>query len=102
MAHLVDLVTNLATLRPGLYGHLDPGRLGGMLRAAGVRVDTVWDSSKDREESAGKGIRAEWLHVAATEVIGDAPDNVLVLTRPTDADQPVSGAVSNGTGRSPA
>ena len=32
VAHLVDLVTSLATLRPALYGHLDPGRLGGMLR----------------------------------------------------------------------
>ena len=102
VAHLVDLVTSLATLRPALYGHLDPGRLGGMLRAAGVRVDTVWDSSKDREESAGKGIRQEWLHVAATEVIGDAPDNVLVLTRPPDADQPVSTPVSNGNGHLPA
>ena len=67
-----------------------------------MRVDTVWDSSKDREESAGKGIRQEWLHVAATEVIGDAPDNVLVLTRPPDADPPVSASVSNGNHAPPA
>lgn len=102
VVHLANLVTTLASLRPALYGHLDSTSLAAMLRAAGVRVDTVWDSSKPREESAGKGIRAEWLHVAATETIGDAPNNVLVLTRPPDADRPVSGPVSNGNGRSPA
>lgn len=101
-AHLGDLAASLETLRPALYGHLDNGRLAGMLRAAGVRVDSVWDATKPREEASQKGIRVEWLHVSATEVLGDVPDDVLVLTRPADADQPDSTLVSNGNGHSPA
>lgn len=100
--HLGDLAASLETLRPALYGHLDNGRLAGMLRAAGVQVDTVWDGSKPREEAAQKGVKVEWLQVTATEVIGDATDDVLVLTRPSDADQPDSTPVSNGNGHSPA
>lgn len=69
--HLGDLVAQLAQLRPGVYGHLDPSALGTMLRAAGVPVGTVWDGSKTRSDASGKGIKADDLTgVLATSAIG--------------------------------
>lgn len=80
-AHLGDLVALLGELRPGVYGHLDPGALGTMLRAAGVPVSTVWDPAKPREQAAGKGIRIEWLDVSATAAIGEhAESNLRLVT----------------------
>jgi S-DNA-T family DNA segregation ATPase FtsK/SpoIIIE len=102
VAHLGDLATALATLRPALYGHLDTRVLAGMLRGAGVEVATVYDAAKGRDEASQKGVRAESLDVAATEVIGDATDNVLMLTRPQSADSLVSAPVSSRNGASPA
>ena len=72
--HLTDLVAGLAALRPALYGSLDVRGLGSQLRGAGVDVQTVYDPSKPRERSTAKGVRREWLDVAATEVIGDGED----------------------------
>ena len=72
--HLTDLVAGLAALRPALYGSLDVRGLGSQLRGAGVQVTNVHDASKPRERSTAKGVRREWLDVAATEVIGDGED----------------------------
>ena len=73
--HLTDLVAGLAALRPALYGSLDVRGLGSQLRGAGVQVANVHDASKPRERSTAKGVRREWLDVAATEVIGDGEDD---------------------------
>lgn len=69
--HLAELGASLAVLRPALYATLDNARLAGMLRAAGVTVDTVYVAGKAREESTAKGIKAEWLEVSATSAIGE-------------------------------
>lgn len=77
--HLGPIRDRLALLRPGIYGHLDVPALGSMLRQAGVEPATVWAAGKD-----GKGVKREWLNVAATEQIGDADEdgggNVIDLT----------------------
>lgn len=57
-AHLAELCGWLGELRPATWAHLDPGALGAQLRAAGVRVGTVWSRSAGKD---GKGIKAEWL-----------------------------------------
>jgi S-DNA-T family DNA segregation ATPase FtsK/SpoIIIE len=69
--HLAELAAGLAVLRPRLYATLDNARLAGMLRAAGVTVDTVYVAGKPREESTAKGIKAEWLGASATSAIGE-------------------------------
>jgi S-DNA-T family DNA segregation ATPase FtsK/SpoIIIE len=73
--HIPDLVAALAELRPALYGHLDVFSLGRLLRAAGVEVDTVYDGSKPRDEASRKGVKREWLDVAATDVLGVLPED---------------------------
>jgi S-DNA-T family DNA segregation ATPase FtsK/SpoIIIE len=73
--HLADIVAGLAQLRPALYGHLDATALGTQLRAAGVQTATVWATGKPREQASGKGVKREWLDVAATDVIGDDDDD---------------------------
>ena len=60
--HYTELVAALAELRPATWGHLDVPALGSMLREAGVRTGTVWS----RGNGDGKGVRREWLDVAAT------------------------------------
>ena len=72
--HLTSIVDDLALLRSGIYGHLDAEALGGMLRAAGVRVDQVKIGTKNTS-----GVRREWLDVAATEVMGDADTGATVV-----------------------
>lgn len=69
--HSEDVVAGLAHLRPQLYGGLDVRSLGSQLRAAGVNVEQVYVSDKPRELASRKGVRREWLDVAATEVIGE-------------------------------
>jgi len=78
-AHLGDMVALLGELRPGVYGHLDPGALGAMLRAAGVSVATVWDGSKPREQAAGKGIRTAHLDSSMVVAHGETEDATLRL-----------------------
>lgn len=68
--HLADLVTGLAALRQGIYGHLDNTALASMLRFAGVRVATVHAPGKPREEASAKGTKVEWLDVSTTAAIG--------------------------------
>jgi DNA segregation ATPase FtsK/SpoIIIE, S-DNA-T family len=75
--HLGDLVAGLANLRPALYGHLDPASLAGMLRSAGVRVESVYVADKIREESSRKGVKVEWLDVAVTAAIGEEAEAYL-------------------------
>lgn len=72
--HLPDLVAALAGLRPELYGHLDVFSLGRLLRAAGVEVDTVYVPGKPREDTSRKGVKREWLDVAASDVWGGGPE----------------------------
>lgn len=64
---LVEIVDRLALLRPALYGHLDAGALGSMLRTAGVETGSVY-SATARE--SGKGVKREVLDVSTTAVIG--------------------------------
>ncbi|MDN5919063.1 MAG: hypothetical protein L0I76_28880, partial [Pseudonocardia sp.] len=81
--HLGDIVAGLGLLRPALYGHLDAAALGTQLRAAGVQTGTVWATGKPREQASGKGVKRDWLDVAATDVIGDEDDDdgtVVALT----------------------
>lgn len=55
----------LTLLRPGTWGHLDVDALGSMLRAAGVKVATVWAEGK-----SAKGIKRADVDVAE----GDGDD----------------------------
>lgn len=68
--HSEDIVAGLAALRPELYAHLDVRALGTLLRGAGVEVDQVYVTGKARHLSSRKGVRREWLEVAATAVFG--------------------------------
>lgn len=61
--HLAGLLDSLAAMRPALYGHMDVFALGAALRGAGVPVRTVWVPGT----GDGKGIKREWLDVAATQ-----------------------------------
>lgn len=62
--HLAELLDGLTALRPQTWGHLDVHALGSMLREAGVRTGTVWSSALKKD---GKGIKREWLNIAATD-----------------------------------
>lgn len=65
--HLGDLRARLTLLRSETYKHLTNDSLSAQLRSAGVQVGSVW--AKQRSD---KGIKREWLDVAATDEIGDA------------------------------
>ncbi|HEY9354632.1 MAG TPA: hypothetical protein VIP28_15325 [Nocardioides sp.] len=69
--HTSELREALALLRPGVWGHLDDPALSAMLRAAGVRVGTVWSAAR---KSDGRGVKREWLDVAATSDIDPDAD----------------------------
>lgn len=60
--HYGELLAALVELRPATWGQLDVSALGSMLREAGVRTGTVWS----RGNGDGKGVRREWLNLAAT------------------------------------
>ncbi|MGH3793260.1 MAG: hypothetical protein ACRDSP_00035 [Pseudonocardiaceae bacterium] len=68
-----ELLAGLVALRPATWGQLDVPALGSMLRGAGVRTGTVWSGPAGRD---GKGVKRDWLDVAATadEDPGDEPD----------------------------
>ncbi len=78
--HLGDIVSRLARLRPGIYGHLDNGTLAALMRDAGVEVATVWASGKPRGEASQKGVKREWLDVSTTAIIGPGDATVVELT----------------------
>jgi hypothetical protein len=61
--HTAELREALALLRPGVWGHLDDPALSAMLRTAGVQLGTVWSPAR---KSDGRGVKREWLNVAAT------------------------------------
>lgn len=61
--HFAELVEALTALRPQTWGHLDVPALGSMLREAGVRTGTVWSKAAGKD---GKGVKREWLNIAAT------------------------------------
>jgi len=61
--HFGELVEALTALRPQTWGQLDVDALGSMLREAGVRTGTVWSKAAGK---GGKGVKREWLNVAAT------------------------------------
>lgn len=75
--HLTELRTALTLLRPTTWGHLDNAALGSMLREAGVKVGTVWSRAAGKD---GKGVKREWLNVAATadEDPDDGEDGVVI------------------------
>jgi DNA segregation ATPase FtsK/SpoIIIE, S-DNA-T family len=62
--HLETLREALSLLRPGVYGNLDNMALGAMLREAGVPVRTVWSRQLSKD---GKGVKRQWLDIAATD-----------------------------------
>jgi S-DNA-T family DNA segregation ATPase FtsK/SpoIIIE len=101
--HLVDIATGLAALRPPLYGTLDPRSLGAQLRAAGVRVETVYVAGKSRDDAPGKGVRREWLDVSTTALMGDEEpseddvSNVRPLRRVTDDEEPTGTVRGSGS-----
>lgn len=64
--HFTEIREALALLRPGLYSHLDNDALGAMLRTAGVQTGSVYVS----QLGSHKGVKAEWLAVSTTAVIG--------------------------------
>lgn len=82
--HLTDLVTGLASLRPGAWGSLDAASLASQLRTAGVQVASVHVSGKPRYRATGKGVKRKWLDVDTTVLVGnsDPEDNVRELRPP--------------------
>jgi S-DNA-T family DNA segregation ATPase FtsK/SpoIIIE len=52
------LIERLALLRPGIYGHLDPTSLGGLLRGAGVKPDSVHCPAEGRSM---RGVKVDWI-----------------------------------------
>lgn len=60
---LGEILDGLALLRPDLYGPWDVDTLGSALGDAGVKRATVYSAGA---KSKGRGVKREWLDVAAT------------------------------------
>jgi S-DNA-T family DNA segregation ATPase FtsK/SpoIIIE len=66
---LDQLREGLALLRPGIWGHLDNEALGGMLRQAGVKPDSIHCPKEGRTM---RGIKVDWVTDAID--LRDGPD----------------------------
>jgi S-DNA-T family DNA segregation ATPase FtsK/SpoIIIE len=66
LAHLCE---GLELLRPGIYGHLDPTSLGGLLRAAGIVPQSI---HCPREGKPARAVQIDWVTDQMPEDLTDA------------------------------